>query len=75
MGVCEESKVSLERHGRIVCDDDTETFVVDLIDDHSRYLLAAVAGPAAFRSVTTGNAPLLFLNPSVATSQPCLFNA
>jgi hypothetical protein len=31
----------------IVCVDDTKASVVDLIDDHSRYLLAAIAGPAA----------------------------
>ena len=31
----------------IVCVDDTKASVVDLIDDHSRYLLAAMAGPAA----------------------------
>jgi transposase InsO family protein len=30
----------------IVCADDTKTSVVDLIDDHSRYLLAALAGPS-----------------------------
>lgn len=32
---------------RVVLVDDTETWVVDLIDDHSRYLLAAIAGPRA----------------------------
>ncbi len=32
---------------RIVLGDDTEAWVVDLIDDHSRYLLSALAGPAA----------------------------
>lgn len=31
----------------IVCVDDTKVSVMDLIDDHSRYLLAAIAGPAA----------------------------
>ena len=31
----------------IVCVDDTKASVMDLIDDHSRYLLAAMAGPAA----------------------------
>ncbi len=31
----------------IVCVDDTKASVVNLIDDHSRYLLAAIAGPAA----------------------------
>jgi transposase InsO family protein len=31
----------------IVCADDTKAQVIDLIDDHSRYLLAAIAGPAA----------------------------
>jgi len=32
---------------QIVFVDDTKASVVDLIDDHSRYLLAAIAGPAA----------------------------
>ncbi len=32
---------------RIILADNTEVWVVDVIDDHSRYLLAAVAGPAA----------------------------
>ena len=32
---------------RIVLADNTEVWVVDVIDDHSRYLLAAIAGPAA----------------------------
>ncbi len=35
---------------RIVAADETEVWVVDVIDDHSRFLLAAIAGPAA-----TGN--------------------
>ena len=32
---------------RIVLADNSEVWVVDVIDDHSRYLLAAIAGPAA----------------------------
>jgi transposase InsO family protein len=32
---------------RIVLADSSEVWVVDVIDDHSRYLLAAIAGPAA----------------------------
>ncbi|NOY54362.1 MAG: transposase family protein [Actinobacteria bacterium] len=32
---------------RIVLADNAEVWVVDVIDDHSRYLLAALAGPAA----------------------------
>ena len=32
---------------RIVLADNAEVWVVDVIDDHSRYLLAAIAGPAA----------------------------
>lgn len=32
---------------RIVAADETEVWVVDVIDDHSRFLLAAIAGPAA----------------------------
>lgn len=32
---------------QIGCADDTKAWVVDLLDDHSRYLLAALAGPAA----------------------------
>ena len=32
---------------RVLLADDTEVWVVDVIDDHSRYLLAAVAGRAA----------------------------
>ncbi len=32
---------------RIVLADDTDAWVVDVIDDHSRFLLAAIAGPTA----------------------------
>ena len=32
---------------RIVLVDDTETWAVNLLDDHSRYLLASLAGPSA----------------------------
>jgi transposase InsO family protein len=32
---------------RVVLADNTEGWVVDVIDDHSRYLLAAIAGPGA----------------------------
>ena len=32
---------------RVVLADDAEVWVVDVIDDHSRYLLAAEAGPVA----------------------------
>lgn len=32
---------------RVLLVDDTEEWVVDVLDDHSRYLLAAIAGPAA----------------------------
>jgi transposase InsO family protein len=32
---------------RIPCDDDTKPWAINLLDDHSRYLLASLAGPAA----------------------------
>lgn len=40
---------------RVVLADNTEGWVVDVIDDHSRYLLAAIAGPGAHRGSGLGH--------------------